>query len=91
LVRLRLAFEADSWLEIYDVDNRRLFFGTATVGAPIDLQGRAPLRVIVGNAPAATLELNGRRVEVPAEALRGRRAAALRVNADGQLLALPRA
>jgi cytoskeleton protein RodZ len=90
-VRLRMAFAADSWLEIYDVRNRRLFFGLATVGAPVDVQGRAPLRVIVGNAPAATVELNGQRVEVPPGAMRGRRAAALRVNADGRLIALPRA
>ena len=90
-VRLRMAFAADSWLEIYDVRNRRLFFGLATVGAPVDVQGRAPLRVIVGNAPAATVELNGRRVDVPPGAMRGRRAAALRVNADGRLIALPRA
>jgi cytoskeleton protein RodZ len=90
-VRVRMAFAADSWLEIYDVRNRRLFFGLATVGAPVDVQGRAPLRVIVGNAPAATVELNGRRVEVPPEAMRGRRAAALRVNSDGRLVALPRA
>jgi cytoskeleton protein RodZ len=86
-----MAFAADSWLEVYDVRNRRLFFGLATVGAPVDVQGRAPLRVIVGNAPAATVELNGRRVELPPGAMRGRRAAALRVNADGQLIALPRA
>jgi cytoskeleton protein RodZ len=86
-----MAFAADSWLEIYDVRNRRLFFGLATVGAPVDVQGRAPLRVIVGNAPAATVELNGQRVEVPPGAMRGRRAAALRVNADGRLIALPRA
>jgi len=91
LVQLRLAFAEESWLEIYDVNNRRLFFGLATVGAPVAVQGRAPLRMIVGNAPAVMIELNGRRVEVPPDAMRSRRAAALRVNADGGLLALPRA
>jgi cytoskeleton protein RodZ len=90
-VRLRLAFAAESWLEIYDVRNRRLFFGLATPDSPVEVQGGAPMRVIVGNAPAATVELNGRKVEVPPDAMRGRRAAALRVDADGRLSALPRA
>lgn len=91
VVRLRFTFTAESWLEIYDVRNRKLFFGQASANSPVTVQGRAPLRVIVGNAPAATIELNGRPVALPAEAMRGRRAAALRINADGRLLALPRA
>lgn len=90
LVQMRVAFAADSWLEIYDARNRRLFFGLATPAVPVEVQGRAPLRVIVGNVPAATIELNGRRAEVPREAMRSPRAAALRVNGDGRLVALPR-
>jgi len=91
VVQLRLAFVADSWLEIYDVRNRRLFFGLATPGSPVDVQGRAPLKVIVGNALAATVESNGRPAMVPPAAMRGPRAAAIRVNADGRLVPLPRA
>jgi len=91
VVQLRLAFVADSWLEIYDVRNRRLFFGLATPGSPVDVQGRAPLKLIVGNALAVTLESNGRPAVVPPAAMRGPRAAAIRVNADGRLVPLPRA
>lgn len=91
MVQLRFAFTADSWLEIYDVRNRRLFFGLATPGSPVDVQGRAPLKVIVGNALAVTVELNGRPAVVPPAAMRGPRQAAIRVNADGRLVPLPRA
>jgi cytoskeleton protein RodZ len=89
--QLAVIATADSWLEIYDRRNRRLFFGVARPGALVDVRGSLPLRVVVGNVPATTFELDGRRVEVPREAMRGRRAATFRVGPDGRLSAWPRA
>ncbi len=89
--QLAVIATADSWLEIYDRRNRRLFFGVARPGALVDVRGSLPLRVVVGNVPATTFELDGRRVDVPREAMRGRRAATFRVGPDGRLSAWPRA
>ena len=89
--QLAVTATADSWLEIYDRRNRRLFFGVARPGTLVDVRGSLPLRVVVGNVPATTFELDGRRVEVPRAAMRGRRAATFRVGPDGRLSAWPRA
>lgn len=88
--QLAVTATADSWLEIYDRRNRRLFFGVAKPGTLVDVRGNLPLRVVVGNVPATTFELDGRRIEVPREAMRGPRAATFRVGADGRLSVLPR-
>ncbi|MEZ5486021.1 MAG: helix-turn-helix domain-containing protein [Steroidobacteraceae bacterium] len=89
--QLAVTATADSWLEIYDRRNRRLFFGVAKPGTLVDVRGNLPLRVVVGNVPATTFELDGRRIEVPREAMRGPRAATFRVDADGRLSVPPRA
>ncbi|MCP5328440.1 MAG: DUF4115 domain-containing protein [Sinobacteraceae bacterium] len=89
--QLAVTATADSWLEIYDRRNRRLFFGVAKPGILVDVRGNLPLRVVVGNVPATTFELDGRRIEVPREAMRGPRAATFRVGADGRLSVPPRA
>jgi cytoskeleton protein RodZ len=89
--RLAVTASEESWLEVYDRRNRRLFFGVARPGALVDVRGNLPLRVVVGNVPATTFEVDGRRVEVPREAMRGRRAATFRVGPDGRLSAWPRA
>jgi cytoskeleton protein RodZ len=89
--RLAVTASEESWLEVYDRRNRRLYFGVARPGALVDVRGNLPLRVVVGNAPATTFEVDGRRVEVPREAMRGRRAATFRVGPDGRLSAWPRA
>lgn len=91
LARLAVTASAETWLEIYDRRNRRLFFGVARPGAMVDVRGGLPLRVVVGNVPAATFELDGRRLDVPREAMRGRRAATFRVGPDGRPSAVPRA
>lgn len=89
--QLAITATADSWLEIYDRRNRRLYFGVARPGTLVDVRGALPLRVVVGNVPATTFELDGRRVEVPRDAMRTRRAATFRVGPDGRLTAWPRA
>ena len=91
LARLAVTASAETWLEIYDRRNRRLFFGVARPGTMVDVRGGLPLRVVVGNVPAATFELDGRRLDVPREAMRGRRAATFRVGPDGRPSAVPRA
>ena len=57
--RLDLAFSAPSWVEVSDVDGRRLLHGLIEAGSRRSLTGTAPLLVVLGNASAVTLQFNG--------------------------------
>jgi len=57
--RLDLAFSAPSWVEVSDVGGRRLLHGLIEAGSRRTLTGTAPLLVVLGNAPAVTLQFNG--------------------------------
>jgi cytoskeleton protein RodZ len=57
--RLRLAFSARSWTEVYDADNQRLLFDLVKPGAVKTLQGRAPFRVILGDASGVEVSIDG--------------------------------
>jgi cytoskeleton protein RodZ len=57
--QLDLRFSALSWVEISDAEGRRLLQGLFAHGVAREVSGRAPLRVVLGNAPAVDLELNG--------------------------------
>jgi cytoskeleton protein RodZ len=61
---LALKFSALSWVEISDADGRRLLHGLFAPGATRDISGTAPLRVVLGNAPAVALQLNGQPVTI---------------------------
>ena len=57
--RLDLAFSAASWVEVSDVDGRHLLHGLIEGGSTRTLSGAAPLLVVLGNAGAVSLRLNG--------------------------------
>jgi cytoskeleton protein RodZ len=60
--QLDLKFSAVSWVEISDADGRRLLEGLFAPGSARDVSGTAPLSVVLGNAPAVVLQLNGQPV-----------------------------
>jgi cytoskeleton protein RodZ len=60
--QLNVRFAAISWVEISDADGRRLLTGLFARGSTRDVSGRLPLRVVLGNAPAVDLQLNGQPV-----------------------------
>jgi cytoskeleton protein RodZ len=57
--RLRLAFSARSWTEVYDADNQRLLFDLVKPGAVRTVEGRAPFRVILGDASGVKVSIDG--------------------------------
>jgi hypothetical protein len=61
-VQLALHFSAQSWVEISDAHGRRLLQGLIEAGSARTLNGAAPLRVVLGNASAVALRLNGQPV-----------------------------
>ena len=62
--QLNVRFSALSWVEISDADGRRLLHGLYAPGSTREVSGTAPLRVVLGNAPAVDLQLNGQPVTI---------------------------
>ncbi|WP_029653669.1 RodZ domain-containing protein [Marinobacter daepoensis] len=48
LVRLEMNFSNDCWVQVTDADGKRLVSALRRDGDALDVQGRAPLRVVVG-------------------------------------------
>jgi cytoskeleton protein RodZ len=58
-VRMQFTYSGDSWTEVTDADGRRLFFGLARSGRTVEVEGRGPIVVFLGNAPGVTLVVDG--------------------------------
>ncbi len=56
---LVINFKHDSWLEISDKTEQRIFFDLARAGQAVSLEGAAPFQVIVGYARGVRIEYNG--------------------------------
>jgi cytoskeleton protein RodZ len=57
---LTLKFSGESWVQIADGRGHTLLDGLQPAGSTRAVTGPAPLRVVLGNAPAVALEVNGR-------------------------------
>jgi cytoskeleton protein RodZ len=79
---LQLRFAADSWVEIYDGSGKSVLYDLGKAGTDRVVTGAAPLSVTLGNAPAVTLQVNGRPVTPPAPPP-GQTVARFSVGADG--------
>jgi len=81
---LRLVLSSESWVEVYDASGERLFYDVASAGSVQSIQGRPPLRVVLGNAAAVSVQIDGQAREIPAAALDGEGARFV-VNRSGSL------
>ena len=61
---LALSFAADCWVEVTDASGKALIARLATSGDNLQLFGRAPFEVVLGNAAAASGAFNGQAVGV---------------------------
>lgn len=68
---LRLTFSDDSWVEVYDANENRLFRDLALSGEEHLIEGVAPFRILFGFSPGVMVEFNGERVEHAAYARYG--------------------
>ncbi len=57
---LSLVFSGMSWVRVRDATTRVLFDGTRSSGAEVQVQGRAPFDIRLGNAPVVKVILNGK-------------------------------
>jgi cytoskeleton protein RodZ len=60
--RLSFAFTADCWVEIKDAKGGSVYSDLSKSGDALELIGRPPFHILLGNAPAVTLAFNGERV-----------------------------
>jgi cytoskeleton protein RodZ len=82
--RLKLEFSNDSWVEVYDARGERLFYDVASAGSVQSVDGRGPLRVVLGNAAGVAVEVDGAPRQIPAGATDGEGARFV-VNRSGSL------
>ncbi len=69
--RLVLRFAAESWVEIYDRDEQRLYFNLVEPDGVIDVAGPGPLRVLLGRAEGVVAAHNGERLDIAPYMSRG--------------------
>jgi cytoskeleton protein RodZ len=83
-VALLLGFAADCWVEIYDGSGKSVLYDLGKSGTQRSVSGAPPLSVTLGNAPAVTLQVNGRAVTPPVPPA-GQTVARFSVGPDGSL------
>lgn len=78
--QLQLTFSAECWVTVQDATGKRLAYGIHSAGQSLQLAGQLPFKVTLGNATAATVQLNQTAVD-----LSGYRAGQVaRLTLDGQ-------
>ncbi len=65
---LELRVNDESWVEAYDARGMRLQFGFAHAGTTLALTGTPPFRLVLGNAGAVEVSVEGAAVSLPAAA-----------------------
>lgn len=61
---INLSASAESWAEVQDADNNRLYYSLMKAGDAHAIKGRAPFRVFLGNAPSVSVTVNNQRVDI---------------------------
>jgi cytoskeleton protein RodZ len=65
MIPLQFSFDADSWAEVTDGRGERLLFGLNAAGRSVTVRGEPPFTVVLGNAPAVRLVVDGAPFAVP--------------------------
>ncbi len=66
--QLQLTFNEQSWTEIFDANNQRIFVGLQEPGTTASVEGEPPFRLTVGNATGVELVWAGDSVDLRARA-----------------------
>jgi cytoskeleton protein RodZ len=64
IAEVQMVFEAQSWVEVRDRDDRIVFSQLNPAGAVQNVQGQAPLNVVIGNASGVRVTYNGKLVDL---------------------------
>ncbi|MCE9663373.1 DUF4115 domain-containing protein [Halomonas sp. M5N1S17] len=66
--QLQLTFNEQSWTEIFDANNQRIFVGLQEPGTTASVEGEPPFRMTIGNATGVELIWRGEAVDLAARA-----------------------
>jgi cytoskeleton protein RodZ len=61
---VHLEFGAEAWTEIRDASGRMLHRQLNPAGSSVDIQGKPPFDVVIGNAAQARMTYNGRPIDL---------------------------
>ena len=61
---LRITLGSESWLEIYDQDNNKLFYDLAKAGRVVEFSEPGQMRVLLGNTSDVTVEVNSVKFDI---------------------------
>jgi cytoskeleton protein RodZ len=64
LDQLSMSFSGDCWVEVRNASGDLLFAQLQNAGDNLQLLGQAPFQVLLGDARAATVQVNGRQVDI---------------------------
>ena len=87
-LKLSLHFRQDTWAEIYDSGGTRLWYDVGAAGTEQKLSGHAPLHLVLGNAAAVGILINGKSVPLSAT-IRGTPNVRFSIGEDGQVSEAP--
>jgi cytoskeleton protein RodZ len=62
---LELTFDQESWAEITDARGERLLFGLSAAGRNVTVRGEPPFAILLGNADAVRLTVDGEPYAIP--------------------------
>lgn len=65
-LRVALSFSGDCWTEVSDADGRQLFFSMGKDGQSVELNGKAPITALFGNADNVDVLVNDSPYDLPA-------------------------
>jgi cytoskeleton protein RodZ len=61
---LELTFNEQSWTEIFDANNQRVFVGLQTPGTTASVEGEPPFRLTIGNSTGVELRYQGETINL---------------------------
>ena len=70
-IQLELRFDQDSWVEITDGSDRRVFYGLGQAGARSTVEAALPVQFLLGNADGVEVVINGTPFGIPAGSREG--------------------
>ena len=63
---LLITTESESWTEVQDADENRLFFKLMRQGQDYTIKGKAPFKIFLGNAPSVAIQINRQKLDISA-------------------------
>jgi cytoskeleton protein RodZ len=70
-IPLEFTFDQESWTEVTDARGERLLFGLSTAGRRVTVRGEPPFAILLGNANAVRLVVDGEDFTIPTRGRQG--------------------